>query len=78
MLVCVLGECLVGALLYCAETVQRMVAPHLLESAPWPGRLRPGMVPATFDDMITKGVAENSVKRYTTVGYLGRSPPASR
>ncbi|WP_454561236.1 serine/threonine-protein kinase PknD [Mycobacterium haemophilum] len=72
-LACVLGECLVGAPPYRAETVERMVAAHLLEPAPRPSQLRPGMVPAAFDEVIAKGMAKNPADRYATAGDLAEA-----
>ena len=41
-LACVLGECLTGAPPFRADSVERLIAAHLLEPAPQPSQLRPG------------------------------------
>lgn len=72
-LACVLGECLVGAPPYRADSVERMVAAHLLEPAPRPSQLRPGMVPAAFDQVIASGMAKNPAERFATAGDLAEA-----
>jgi serine/threonine protein kinase, bacterial len=69
-LACVLGECLTGAPPYRADSVERLVAAHLLEPAPRPSQLRPGRVPAGLDPVIGKGMAKNPADRYFTAGDL--------
>jgi serine/threonine protein kinase, bacterial len=69
-LACVLGECLTGAPPYRADSVERLIAAHLLEPAPRPSQLRPGRVPAGLDPVIGKGMAKNPADRYFTAGDL--------
>jgi serine/threonine-protein kinase len=69
-LACVLGECLTGAPPYRADSVERLIAAHLLEPAPRPSQLRPGRVPAGLDPVISKGMAKNPADRYFTAGDL--------
>ena len=69
-LACVLGECLTGAPPYRADSVERLVAAHLLEPAPRPSQLRPGRVPPAVDTVIGKGMAKNPADRYCTAGDL--------
>ncbi len=45
-LACVLGECLTGTPPFRADSIERLVAAHLMEPAPRPSQLRPGRVPA--------------------------------
>jgi serine/threonine-protein kinase len=69
-LACVLAECLTGAPPYRANSVERAVAAHLTEPAPRPSQLRPGSVPAAFDQVIATGMAKNPEERYRTAGDL--------
>jgi serine/threonine protein kinase, bacterial len=69
-LACVLGECLTGAPPYRADSVERLIAAHLLEPAPRPSQLRPGRVPPALDPVIGKGMAKNPVDRYFSAGDL--------
>ncbi|HYB81205.1 MAG TPA: serine/threonine-protein kinase PknD [Mycobacterium sp.] len=69
-LACVLGECLTGAPPYQADSVERLVAAHLLEPAPRPSQLRPGRVPPALDAVIATGMAKNAADRYCTAGDL--------
>lgn len=70
-LACVLGECLTGAPPYQADSIERLIAAHLLEPAPRPSlRVRPGMLPAALDQVIAKGMAKIPAERYRTAGDL--------
>jgi serine/threonine protein kinase, bacterial len=69
-LACVLGECLTGAPPYRADSVERLIAAHLLEPAPRPSQLRPGRVPPALDSVIGKGMAKNPADRYCSAGDL--------
>lgn len=69
-LACVLGECLTGSPPYRADTIERLVAAHLLEPAPRPSQLRPGTVPVALDQVIAKGLAKNPGERYRSAGDL--------
>jgi serine/threonine protein kinase, bacterial len=69
-LACVLGECLTGAPPFRADSVERLIAAHLLEPVPQPSLLRPGRVPPAFDQVIGKGMAKNPADRYFTAGDL--------
>ncbi|QLL06653.1 serine/threonine-protein kinase PknD [Mycobacterium vicinigordonae] len=69
-LACVLGECLTGAPPYRADSVERLIASHLMEPVPRPSVLRPGRVPEALDHVIAKGMAKNPNERYMTAGDL--------
>ncbi|WP_407685567.1 serine/threonine-protein kinase PknD [Mycobacterium sp. HUMS_1102779] len=69
-LACVLGECLTGVPPYRTESVERLIAAHLLEPAPRPSELRPGQVPPGLDQVIAWGMAKNPAERYRTAGDL--------
>ncbi|MGH3960797.1 serine/threonine-protein kinase PknD [Mycobacterium sp.] len=69
-LACVLSECLTGLPPYRAETIERLIAAHLTRPAPQPSQLRPGIVPAAFDQVIAKGMAKNPEERYRSASEL--------
>jgi serine/threonine protein kinase, bacterial len=69
-LACVLGECLTGAPPYRSDSVERLIAAHLLEPAPRPSQLRPGRVPPALDPVIAKGMAKSPADRYFSAGDL--------
>ncbi|QNI08432.1 protein kinase [Mycobacterium kubicae] len=69
-LACVLGECLTGSPPYRADSVERLIASHLMEPPPRPSVLRPGRVPEALDRVIAKGMAKNPQERYMTAGDL--------
>ena len=69
-LACVLDESLTGSPPYQAQSVERLIASHLMEPAPRPSQLRPGRVPAALDDVIAKGMAKNPHERYLSAGDL--------
>jgi serine/threonine-protein kinase len=69
-LACVLGECLIGAPPYRSDSVERLIAAHLLEPAPRPSQLRPGRVPAALDPVIARGMAKDPAERYFTAGDM--------
>jgi serine/threonine protein kinase, bacterial len=69
-LACVLGECLTGSPPYRADSIERLVAAHLMEPAPRPSQLRPGMVPVALDQVIAKGMAKKPEDRYRSAGDL--------
>jgi serine/threonine protein kinase, bacterial len=72
-LACVLNECLTGSPPYPADSIERMVAAHLMEPPPRPSELRPGVVPAALDEVIAKGMAKKPDERYRSAGELGNA-----
>jgi len=69
-LACVLGECLTGAPPYRADSVERLIAAHLLEPAPRPSEARAGRIPPALDQVVSRGMAKNPADRYFTAGDL--------
>jgi serine/threonine-protein kinase len=69
-LACVLHECLTSSPPFHANTAERLIAAHREQPAPRPSELRPGKVPAAFDQVIAKGMAKTSEDRYGSAGEL--------
>ena len=72
-LACVLGECLTGTPPFRADSIERLVAAHLMEPAPRPSQLRPGRVPPALDQVIAKGMAKNPADRYHSASELANA-----
>src|ERR1700751_2062780 len=69
-LACVLDECLTGAPPYRADSVERLIAAHLLEPVPRPSQLRPGRGPPALDPVVGEGMAKDPEDRYFSAGDL--------
>ncbi|QNI07145.1 protein kinase [Mycobacterium kubicae] len=69
-LACVLAECLTGSPPYPASSIERVISAHLMEPAPRPSQLRPGMIPAALDHVIAEGMAKKPNERFRSAGEL--------
>ncbi len=68
-LAAVLHECLTGVPPYRADSTSVLVAAHLMEPAPRPSQVRPG-IPVAFDAVIARGMAKKPEDRYASAGDL--------
>ncbi|OBJ70265.1 serine/threonine-protein kinase PknD [Mycobacterium sp. 1274756.6] len=69
-LACVMDEALTGSPPYPTESIERLVAAHLMEPAPRPSTQRPGAIPPALDHVIARGMAKRPEDRYPTAGDL--------
>ncbi|MGC2654216.1 MAG: serine/threonine-protein kinase PknD [Mycobacterium sp.] len=69
-LACVLAQCLTGSPPYRTDSIERAIAAHLTEPPPRPSQLRPGEVPAAFDQVIARGMAKKPEERYASATEL--------
>ncbi len=72
-LACVLAECLTGSPPYPTDSMERLIASHLMQPPPRPSELRPGKIPPALDQVIAKGMAKNPSERYRSAGELVRA-----
>ena len=71
-LTCVLYEALTGQLPFQIDSPQAVVAAHLTYPPPQPSLANPN-VPASFDDVIARGMAKEPDDRYGSAAALGRA-----
>jgi serine/threonine kinase PknH len=71
-LTCVLYEALTGQMPFQVESPEGVVAAHLTYPPPQPSVTNPN-VPASFDDVIARGMAKEPDDRYGSAGALGRA-----
>lgn len=64
-LACVLYECLTGSQPYSGD-IPALISAHITAPIPRPTEHRPG-IPATFDDVIARGMAKSAGDRYATI-----------
>jgi serine/threonine-protein kinase len=75
-LACVLHECLTGSPPYRADNAGALITAHLMEPIPHPSQLRPG-IPATFDEVIRRGMAKDAKNRYASASELALAANAA-
>lgn len=71
-LACVLFECLTGTKPFRADSVSVLITSHLMEPAPRPSVLLPGLPPA-LDAVVAHGMAKQPGDRFATAGELARA-----
>ncbi|MCV7009211.1 serine/threonine-protein kinase PknD [Mycobacterium gordonae] len=76
-LACVLAECLTGSPPYPGSSIERVIGAHLMEPAPRPSQLRPGLVPPGLDQVIATGMAKNPEERFRSAGELAAAAHAA-
>lgn len=75
-LACVLHECLTGSQPYPGDSVSVVITAHLMQPVPKPSQERPG-VPATFDQVIARGMAKKPEDRFASAGDLAAAANAA-
>lgn len=70
VLVCVLGECLIGVLLYWVDSVEWLIVVYLMDFVLQFSQLWFGCVLLVLDQVIVKGMVKNFVECFMSVGDL--------
>ena len=71
-LACVLYEALTGAKPFPVHSAQQAIGAHVSSPPPRPSAINP-RIPASFDDVIARGMAKHPDDRYGSAGALGRA-----
>ncbi|MEB3982502.1 serine/threonine-protein kinase [Mycobacterium sp. 663a-19] len=71
-LACVLYEALTGAKPFPVHSAGQVIGSHISSPPPRPSAVNP-RVPASFDDVIARGMAKDPNDRYGSAGALGRA-----
>lgn len=71
-LACVLYEALTGAKPFPVHSAEQVIGAHISSPPPRPSAVNP-RVPASFDDVIARGMAKHPDDRYGSAGALGRA-----
>jgi serine/threonine protein kinase len=71
-LACVLYETLTGAKPFAVHSAEQVIGAHISLPPPRPSAANP-RVPASFDDVIARGMAKHPDDRYGSAGALGRA-----
>jgi hypothetical protein len=71
-LACVLYEALTGDVPFPGQSLEQVMAAHLYSPPPRPSAVNPRM-PASFDDVIARGMAKEPDDRYGSAGAFGRA-----
>jgi serine/threonine protein kinase len=71
-LACVLYESLTGRAPFATNSVEQLISSHMSSPPPRPSAMKPD-IPASFDGVITRGMAKEPDDRYGSAGAFGRA-----